>query len=109
MMATKDPLLMSELHGQAMRSADRLRDLRESIAELQEIFVGRNALLAQVVGTFGGAWAASPATRHPNTLIGMGMLACAGNPLDFDVLERYVVIGYNRALMGGHSTADFVR
>jgi hypothetical protein len=99
-MSTKDQLLNSALHGTAMRYAAERRSLDESIEELRQIAGGRNDILAQAAGITVGSWYASPATHVGYELIGAGMLILAGGgrgfPLDYDELERWTRVGYER-------------
>jgi hypothetical protein len=99
-MSTKDQLLYSALHGTAMRYAAERRSLDESIEELREIADGRNDILAEAAGITAGYWHASPATHVGHELIGAGMLILAGGgqgfPLDYDELECWTRIGYER-------------
>jgi hypothetical protein len=101
-MSTKDQLLDSALHGTAMRYAVERRNLDESIEELRQIADGRNDMLAEVAGITAGAWYASPATHVGYALIGAGMLIAAGGgrglPLDYDELERWTRVGYERGM-----------
>src|SRR5215213_7744878 len=101
-MSTKDQLLYSALHGTAMRYAAERRSLDESIEELREIADGRNDILAEAAGITAGYWYASPATRVGNELVGAGMLILAGAgqefPLDYDELERWTRVGYERGM-----------
>jgi hypothetical protein len=101
-MSTKDQLLHSALHGTAMRYAVERRNLDESIEELRQIADGRNDILAEVAGITAGAWYASPATHVGYELIGVGMLIAAGGgrglPLDYDELERWTRVGYERGM-----------
>ncbi len=101
-MSTQDQLLSTALHGTAMRYAVELRNLDESIEELRQIADGRNDILAEVAGITAGAWYASPATHVGYELIGAGMLIAAGGgrglPLDYDELERWTRVGYERGM-----------
>jgi hypothetical protein len=101
-MSTKDQLLFSALHGTAMRYAAERRNLDESIEELRQIADGRNDILAEAAGITAGSWYASPATQVGYELIGAGMLILAGGgrglPLDYDELERWTRVGYERGM-----------
>jgi hypothetical protein len=77
-MASKDRLLLSELHGAAWRHAAAQRNLSESIAELGEMVAGRNDILAEAAGIQAGSWYASPATHVGHELTCAGMLILAG-------------------------------
>ena len=101
-MSTKDQLLSSASHGTAMRYAVERRNLADSIAELREIADGRNDILAEAAGITAGSWYASPATHVGHELIAAGMLIMAGGgngtPLDYDELERWTRVGYERGM-----------
>jgi hypothetical protein len=101
-MATKDLLLYSALHGTAMRSAAEKRDLAESIAELHEIAGGRDDILAEAAGIEAGSWYAWPSTHVGHELVAAGLLIMAsghdGKPLDYDELERWTRVGYERGV-----------
>jgi hypothetical protein len=99
-MSTPDQLLYNALHGTAMRYAAERRNLDESIEELRQIADGRNDILAEAAGITAGSWYASPATHVGYELIGAGMLIGAagghGLPLDYDDLERWTRVGFER-------------
>jgi hypothetical protein len=101
-MSTPDQLLYSALHGTAMRYAAERRNLDESIEELRQIADGRNDILAEAAGITAGSWYASPATHVGYELIAAGMLIIAGGgrgfPLDYDELERWTGVGYERGM-----------
>jgi hypothetical protein len=101
-MSTKDQLLFSALHGTAWRHAAKQHNLTDSIAELRQIAAGRNDILAQAAGITAGSWYAWPSTHVGYELIGAGMLILAGGgngrPLDYDELERWTRIGYERGM-----------
>jgi hypothetical protein len=85
-----------------MRCAAERRNLDESIEELLQIADGRNDILAKAAGITGGSWYASPATAVGYELIGTGMLILAGDgrglPFDYDELERWTRVGYERGM-----------
>jgi hypothetical protein len=101
-MSTKGQLLFSALHGTAMRYAAERRNLDESIEELRQLADGRNDILAEVAGITAGSWYASPATHVGYELVSAGMLILAGGgrgfPLDYDELERWTRVGYERGM-----------
>jgi hypothetical protein len=101
-MSTKDQLLFSALHGTAIRYAAEERDLAASIAELRELAGGRNDILAEAAGIEAGSWVAWPSTHVGHELIAAGMLIMAGGhdgkPLDFEELERWTRVGYERGM-----------
>jgi hypothetical protein len=101
-MSTKDQLLYSALHGTAMRYAAERRNLDEAIEELRQLADGRNDNLAEAARITSGSWYASPATHVGYELIAAGMLILAGGgrglPLDYDELERWTRVGYERGM-----------
>jgi hypothetical protein len=101
-MSTKDQLLCSALRGSAMRFAAERRNLAESIDELREIAEGRDHVLAEAAGITAGSWYARPSTHVGYELVAAGMLIMAGGhdgkPLDFEALERWTRVGYERGL-----------
>jgi hypothetical protein len=101
-MSTKEQLLHNALHGTAMRYAVERRDLAESITELREIAGGRDDILAEVAGITAGYWYAWPSTHIGHELVAAGMLIMAGGgngtPLDYDELERWTRVGYERGV-----------
>jgi hypothetical protein len=101
-MSTKDQLLYSALHGTARRYAAERRNLDDSIAELREIAAGRDDILAETAGIEAGAWYAWPSTHVGHELVAAGMLIMAGGhdgkPLDFDELERWTRVGFERGM-----------
>jgi hypothetical protein len=105
-MSTKDQLLFSALHGTAMRYAAEHRNLDESIEELRQIADRRNDILAEAAGITAGFWYGSPATHVGYELIGAGMLILAGDgrglPFDYDELERWTRVGYERGMRSRH-------
>jgi hypothetical protein len=105
-MSTPDQLLFSALHGTAMRYAAQRRNLDEAIEELRQIADGRNDILAEAAGITAGSWYASPATHVGYELIGAGILILAGGgrgmPLDYDELERWTRVGFERGTVARH-------
>jgi hypothetical protein len=101
-MSNKDQLLYSALHGTAMRYAAERRSLDESIEELRQIADGRNDILAEAAGIEARSWCAWPSTHVGYELIGAAMLILAGGgrgfPLDYDVLERWTRVGFERGM-----------
>ena len=99
-MSTDEQLLYSALRGTALRQAAERRNLDESIADLSGIADGRNDIFAEAAGITAGSWYASPATHVGYELIGAAMLILAGGgrgfPLDYDELERWTRVGYER-------------
>jgi hypothetical protein len=111
-MSTKDQLLYSALHGTAMRYAAERRNLDESIEELRQIADGRNDILAEAAGITAGSWYAWPSTHVGHELIGAGMLIVAENgcglPFDYDELERWTRVGYERGMRSRKGSAELV-
>jgi hypothetical protein len=101
-MSTRDQLLHSALHGTATRYAVERRNLDESIEELRQIADGRNDILAEVAGITAGTWLAWPSTHIGHELVAAGMLIMARNgrglPFDYDELERWTRVGYERGM-----------
>jgi len=101
-MSTKDQLLSVALHGTAMRYAAEKRNLAESITELREIANGRDDILAEAAGIMAGSWYAWPPTHAGWELVAADMLIMAGGhdgkPLDYDALERWTRVGYERGM-----------
>ena len=83
-----------------MRYAAEKRILAELIAELHEMAGGRDDILAEAAGIEAGAWYVWPATHAGYELVAAGMLIMAGGhegkPLDYDELERWTRVGYER-------------
>jgi len=106
-MSAEDRALYNVLHAAAMRYAAERRNLADSIAELRELAGGRDDILAEAAGIDAGSWYASPATHAGYELVAAGMLIMAGGhdgkPLDYDALEQWTRIGYERELMSHKS------
>ena len=85
-----------------MRYAAEQRNLAESVAELREIADGRNDILAEAAGITAGSWYAGPAAHVGYELIDAGMLILAGggrgSPLDYDELERWTRVRFERGM-----------
>jgi len=93
-MSTKDQILSSQLHGEALRRADR-PEIAALVAELAEIAQGRDDIRTECAGTMAGAWFASPATVYAEELIAAGLLLLAG-PVDGDQITERVREGFQR-------------
>jgi hypothetical protein len=105
-MPTANRQLYSALYGAALRFAAEKRSLADSIAVLREIAGGRDEVLAEVAGIEAGWWYASPASHAGYELVAAGMLIMAagrdGRPLDFEAMERWTRVGYERGVKAGH-------
>jgi hypothetical protein len=76
-MSTKDQILSSELHGEALLTARRPDDIRTECA-----------------GILAGSWFSSTA-RRGEELMAAGLLMLAG-PVDLDELDRWMRTGWER-------------
>jgi hypothetical protein len=85
-----------------LRYAAARRNLDESIEELRQIADDRNDILAEAAGVEAGLSYAWPSTHIGHELIAAGMLILAGNgrglPFDYDELERWARVGYERGI-----------
>jgi hypothetical protein len=85
-----------------MRYAAERRNLDEIIEELRQIADGRNDILAEAAGITAESWYALPSTHVGYESIAAGMLILAGGgrgfPLDYDELERWTRVGYERGM-----------
>jgi hypothetical protein len=101
-MSTKAELFYSAVQGTAMRYAAERRDLAESIAEIREIADGHDEVLAEAAGITAGSWYAWPAAHVGYEIAAAGMMIMAGGhdgkPFDFDDLERWTRVGYERGM-----------
>jgi hypothetical protein len=101
-MSAQDKALYNALHATAVRCAAERRNLANSIDELREIAGGRDDILTEAAGIEAGLWYASPATHAGYELVAAGMLIMAGGhdgkPLDYDALERWTRVGYERGM-----------
>ena len=92
-MSTEDQILSSELHGEALLTAQR-RELQPLIDHLREVAQGRDDIRVQCAGVIAGSWFSSIARRGED-LIAAGLLMLAG-PVDLDELDRWMRIGWGR-------------
>jgi hypothetical protein len=101
-MSISDRLLHSVLHGTAMRCAAERGNLAESIAELHEIAQGRDDILAEAGRNRGRGLVHVTGHACGYELVAAGMLIMAagheGKPLDYDALERWTRVGYERGI-----------
>src|SRR5918993_682552 len=93
-MSTKDQILSSMLHGEALLRAKR-PELKPLTAELRELAAGRDDIRAECAGTIAGSWFASPGTHHGHELVAAGLLIMSG-PVDRDLLRQWLRTGYER-------------
>jgi hypothetical protein len=84
---TRDQILSSELHGEAMLTAKR-PELQPLIDHLREVAQGRNDIRIECAGILAGSWFSS-AARRGEDLIAAGLLMLAG-PVDLDELDRWM-------------------
>jgi hypothetical protein len=92
-MSTKDQILSSELHGEALLAAKR-PELQPLIDHLREVAQGRDDIRVECAATIAGAWFAGVGKRGEE-LIAAGLLMLAGH-VDLDELDRWVRIGWER-------------
>jgi hypothetical protein len=92
-MSTKDQVLSSVLHGQALLAAKR-PELHPLIDHLRQVAQGRDDIRTQCAGTIAGSWFAGPARRGED-LIAAGLLILAGHT-DLDDLDKWVRVGWER-------------
>jgi hypothetical protein len=85
-----------------MRYAAEKGNLAEAIEELRQIADGRDDILAEAAGLEAGGWYAWSSTHAGYELVAAGMLIMAGGgngkPLDYDELERWTRVGYERGM-----------
>jgi hypothetical protein len=91
--STKDQVLSSELHGEALLTAKR-PELQPLIDHLREVAHGRDDIRVECAGTIAGSWFSS-AARRGEDLIAAGLLMLAGS-VDLDELDRWMRIGWKR-------------
>jgi hypothetical protein len=80
-MSTKDQILSSELHGEALLTARR-PELQPLIDHLREVTQGRDDIRIECAGILAGSWFSSGA-RRGEELIAAGLLMLAG-PVDLE-------------------------
>jgi hypothetical protein len=101
--STKDQILSSELHGEALRTAER-PELQPLIDHLREVAQGRDDIRVECAGIIAGSWFASGARRGED-LIAAGLLMLAG-PVDLDELDRWMRTGWERRRGASHPYPD---
>src|SRR5687767_12081311 len=67
MMSTREQILSSALHGEALRRVDR-PEIRALIAELAELAQGRDDVRTECAGSLAGSWFAEPASSYAEQL-----------------------------------------
>ena len=92
-MSTKDQILSSELHGEALLTAQR-PELQPLIDHLREVARGRDDIRTECAGTIAGAWFSSK-DRRGEELVAAGLLMLAGH-VDLDDLDRWMRVGWER-------------
>ena len=94
MMSTREQILSSALHGEALRRVDR-PEIRALIAELAELAQGRDDVRTECAGSLAGSWFAEPASSYAEQLVAAGLLLLAG-PVDGDQIIERVREGFER-------------
>jgi hypothetical protein len=79
-MSTKDQILSSELHGEALLTAKR-PELQPLIDHLREVAEGCDDVITECAGVIAGSWFSSIARRGED-LVAAGLLMLAGH-VDF--------------------------
>jgi hypothetical protein len=92
-MSTKDQILSSELHGEALLTARR-PELQPLIDHLREVAHGRDDIRTECAGIIAGSWFAGIGKRGED-LIAAGLLMLAGY-VDLAELDRWVRVGWER-------------
>ena len=92
-MSTKDQILSSELHGEALLTANR-PELQPLVDHLGGVAQGRDDIRTECAGIVAGSWLSSTARRGED-LIAAGLLMLAG-PVDLDELDRWMRTGWER-------------
>jgi hypothetical protein len=90
-MSTRDQVLSSELHGEALLTARR-PELQPLIDHLREMAQGRDDIRVECAGILAGSWFSS-AARRGEDLIAAGLLMLAG-PVDLDELDKWMRTGW---------------
>lgn len=96
-MSTKDEILSSALHGEALLTAQR-PELQPLIDDLAEEAKGRDDIRTECAGIIAGGWYASK-VRQGHQLIAAGLLMLAG-PVDLDELDTWIRAGWERRRAG---------
>jgi hypothetical protein len=92
-MSTKDQILSSALHGEALLAAKR-PELVPLIDHLRGIAQGRDDIRIECAGVIAGSWFSSK-YRRGEDLVAAGLLMLAGY-VDFDELDEWIRVGWER-------------
>jgi len=92
-MSTKDQILSSALHGEALLTAKR-PELQPLIDHLREIAQGRDDIRTECAGVIAGSWFAGK-YRRGEELVAAGLLMLAGY-VDLDDLDEWIRGGWER-------------
>jgi hypothetical protein len=92
-MSTKDQILSSALHGEALLTARR-PELQPLLDHLREVAQGRDDIRVECAGTIAGSWFAGIGKRGED-LVAAGLLMLAGYT-DLAELDKWVRIGWER-------------
>jgi len=92
-MSTKDQILSSALHGEALLTAKR-PELQPLIDHLREIAQGRDDIRTECAGVIAGSWFAGK-YRRDEELVAAGLLMLAGY-VDLDDLDEWIRVGWER-------------
>ena len=92
-MSTKDQILSSELHGEALLTA-QWPELQPLIAHLGEVAQGHDDIRTECGGVIAGGWFSSK-VRRGEELIAVGLLMLAGH-VDLDELDKWMRVGWER-------------
>jgi hypothetical protein len=101
----QDRILGSKCHGEAWR---RILDGGESVSaivdEIRRLAGGRRHVLVEMAGVGVGAWAARP-SLPATELLTAGILLAAADASSLDELDRWLVVGRQRALQAPHTAS----
>ena len=92
-MSTKDQILSSALHGEALLTARR-PELQPLLDHLREVAQGRDDMRIECAGTIAGSWFAGIGKRGED-LVAAGLLMLAGYT-DLAELDNRVRVGWER-------------
>jgi hypothetical protein len=91
--STKDQILSSALHGEALLTARR-PELQALIDHLRKAAQGRDDIRTECAGVIAGSWFSSQ-ERRGEDLIAAGLLMLAGR-VDLDDLDKWIRVGWER-------------